>query len=287
MAGETAEAAAGAKPTQIDPEKLKHRLQIVSKVGRGAFGTVYKGASSGGPRPSARPAARLRCRPGPLDPRPAPPADARRHIRLQGRRSEGAVQRERRPRQRCPPHVLQGGARPPKVPAQVSAWPRSATCPGSPGGARGADCKPGSAQTGPAGAPTDAATCSDRPRDLGGAPAAPQLAVLLPVSRGMRQPGARAHLPPPGRDRLTIGTFIQMHAAATRRVSRAASQPTPLARPQERRQVHRSVQADGAAAGPQGRPEGPMGAGGGVPQGKSPPPCRAERPLARQPLDGC
>jgi hypothetical protein len=46
MAADTTEAAeaAGAKPTQIDPEKLKHRLQILSKVGRGAFGTVYKGA---------------------------------------------------------------------------------------------------------------------------------------------------------------------------------------------------------------------------------------------------
>lgn len=32
---------------RIDPEKLKHRLQIISKVGKGAFGTVYKATFDG------------------------------------------------------------------------------------------------------------------------------------------------------------------------------------------------------------------------------------------------
>jgi hypothetical protein len=41
------------KAAGVDPEKLKHRLQIVSKVGRGAFGTVYKGEDAAGTSYSA------------------------------------------------------------------------------------------------------------------------------------------------------------------------------------------------------------------------------------------
>jgi hypothetical protein len=43
------------KAAGVDPEKLKHRLQIVSKVGRGAFGTVYKGKDAAGSAATSHP----------------------------------------------------------------------------------------------------------------------------------------------------------------------------------------------------------------------------------------